>query len=108
MHARCTCARRNLNETCAAGGGGAAAQVAAFVFAGAAPDATVLVGRHRELETLLANTAVGAHCARPHQHAQRLASVAERKEQLGVGVAAIGVRPPGVVSGTKGEALSKE
>lgn len=108
MYARCKSARRKLSETCAAGGGGAAAKVAAFVFAGAAPDATVLVGRHRKLETLLAHTAIGAHRARPHQHAQRLAGVAERKEQLGVGVAAIGVRPPGVVSGTECEALSKE
>lgn len=92
----------------AACGGSATTQVAALVLAGATPDAAVLVGSHRELEALLAHATVSAHLASAHQHAHGIAGVADWKEQLGVGVAAICVHPPGVVSGTEGEALSKD
>ena len=92
----------------AAGGSGAAAQVATLIFAGAAPDSTVLVRRHREVEALFTHAAVGAYLAGTHQHANGLPGISNRKEQLRVGVAAIGVHPPGVVSGTEGEALSED
>ena len=57
-------AEGSLDGCCAARGRGAAAQVASFVFAGAAPHAAILVRRHRELETLLAHGAVGAQIGR--------------------------------------------
>lgn len=92
----------------AAGGCGAAAQVATFVFAGSTPDSAVLVSGHRELKALFAHGAVRAHLAGAQQHAHCLASVADREEELRVGVAAIGVHPPGIIGGTKSEALSKD
>ena len=98
----------NSGDAGAAGRSRTTSHVATFFFAGAAPDATVLIGGECELETFLTYTAVGAHCARSHEHARCFTGVADGEEHVGVDVSAVGVHSPGVISGTKGEALSED
>ncbi len=81
--------------------------VASLFFAGATPYATVLIGGERELQAFLAYATVGAHCACTHEHARGFARVADGEEHVGIDFFAIGVYSPGVVGGTKGEALSE-
>ena len=97
-----------LGDACAARRCSTTSQIAALVFAGAAPDSTVLVGGDGEIETLLLHTAVRANRASAHQHAQCLAGVADGEEHVWIDLSAVGVHSPGVVSGTKGEALSED
>ena len=101
-------AERGLGDAGASRSCCATTKIAALVFAGAAPDAAVLVGGHRKLETLFAHRALGADFARLHEHAQRITGVADREEQFGIGVATLCVHPPRVVGGTKGEALCED
>jgi hypothetical protein len=98
---------RRLEKSGATRCGVAPANVSAFVFAGATPDTAVLIGGQGEIQTLFANSAVGANGARANQQSHRFAGIANREEQFGIDVSTFGVYSPGVVSGSKGEALSE-
>lgn len=99
---------RELGDAGAAGCSSATSHVATLFFAGASPDATILIGGERELETFLAHITVGTYGASTNEHAHRFTGIADGEEHVGIDFSAVGVHSPGVVSGTEGEALSED
>ncbi len=76
---------------------------AAFLFGEAAPDAGVLVGVEGELEALGSHQTLTADLPGLLQLEQREAGRPDRKEQLGIRVAAERVISPGVVGCSQGK-----
>ena len=88
---------RELDEDAFAAGE-AAAQVAALLLGGTAPDARVLVGLECVLEAVVLHRALAADLLGAIDLHQCVARGSHREEQVGVGVAADGVAAPRVVS----------
>src|SRR5262249_22854622 len=72
------------------------AQLAAFLFGRAAPDARLLVGGERELETLVVHVAGGADSPGRLDLLEGGPGAADREEDVGVGIAARGATAPRV------------
>jgi two-component sensor histidine kinase len=88
--------------------GHATADLPTLFLAGAAPDARVLVGLDGVLQAVVAHRALTAHLLGAVDLHERVPRGADREEQVGVGVAADRVLPPGVVSTAENKARCRD
>src|SRR4029079_15108282 len=88
--------------------GDLAADRAPLLFAGAAPDARVLVGLEGVLEAVTLHRALAAHLLGTLDLDECVARRAGRKEEIRVGVATDGITPPAVLRVGESEARSKD